>query len=154
MAVNYVRGLRGAITVKENTREAISTATRDLLQAMVAANHLAVEAIASVIFSVTPDLDAEFPACAARALGWQHVALLDTKEIAVPGALPRCIRVLMHINTTCKQEEMVHIYLGDAVRLRPDRSRAGLRHPFGINSEAGPDISQNPGRKDGPEEVR
>lgn len=120
MAMNYIRGLRGAVTVEGNTKEAIHQATRELLQEIIDANRLQVEDIASVIFTVTPDLNADFPAYAAREMGWRHVPLLCAREIDVPEALPQCIRVLMHVNTTKGQEDMVHVYLGGASQLRPD----------------------------------
>ena len=115
------RGVRGATVAEENTREAILEATRELLSQLVLANDLQPDDVASVIFSVTPDLTAEFPAVAARQLGWHDVALLDTIEIDVPGALARCIRVLIHWNTTRTAQEIVHVYLREAERLRPDR---------------------------------
>lgn len=85
-------------------------------------NELCVEDIASVFFSTTPDLDAEFPAVAARQLGWVDTALLCAHEMAVPGSLPRCIRVLIHWNTTRAIDEIVHVYIRDAKGLRPDRA--------------------------------
>ncbi|MFN8471670.1 MAG: chorismate mutase [Anaerolineae bacterium] len=116
------RGVRGATVAEENTREAILDATRELLFRLTLANDLRPDDIASVIFSVTPDLTAEFPAVAARQLGWTDVALLDTVELDVPGALPRCIRILIHWNTTRTPQEIVHVYLREAERLRPDRA--------------------------------
>ena len=115
------RGVRGATVAAENTREAILEATQELLLHLTAANDLQPDDVASVIFSVTPDLTAEFPAVAARQLGWNDVALLDTIELDVPGALKRCIRVLIHWNTTRTAQEIVHVYLREAERLRPDR---------------------------------
>lgn len=114
------RGVRGATTVETNEAEAILEATRELLAAMVAANGLEADDLASAIFSVTPDLDAAFPAAAARRMGWTHVPLFDTLEIPVPGSLPRCIRVLLHWNTCRPQREIVHVYLQGASTLRPD----------------------------------
>jgi chorismate mutase len=116
------RGIRGATTCDENTREAILEATRDLLQRIIAVNGVRPEDIASAIFSTTPDLTAEFPAVAARELGWLDTALLCTHEMAVPGSLPRCIRVLIHWNTTRRAEEIIHVYIRGAHTLRPDRS--------------------------------
>ncbi|MGO0122729.1 chorismate mutase [Desulfothermobacter acidiphilus] len=115
-----VRGIRGAITARENTREAILEATEELLVALAEANDLKVEDIASIFFTLTPDLNAEFPALAARELGWHHVPLLCTTEIGVPGSLPRVIRVLVLVNTDKKQEAIRHLYLREAVQLRPD----------------------------------
>jgi chorismate mutase len=114
------RGIRGATTVSENSREEILAATRQLLALMVRRNGIDRKDVASAIFSTTPDLDAEFPALAARQLGWLDVPLLCGHEIAVPGSLPRCIRVLVHWNTDVPQSEIQHIYIRDAVRLRPD----------------------------------
>ena len=120
---SYCRGIRGATTCEENSREAILEATYDMLERLIAANRLQPDAIASVIFSTTPDLNAEFPAVAARQLGWLDTALLCTHEMAVPGSLPRCIRVLVHWNTERSAEEVVHVYIRGAVGLRPERAR-------------------------------
>lgn len=114
------RGIRGATTVEANTAEAILAATGELLAAMVEANGLAAEDIASAVFTVTADLDAAFPAQAARQLGWHQVPLLDALEIPVPGSLPRCVRVLLHWNTGRGQAEIRHVYLRGAAGLRPD----------------------------------
>lgn len=117
-----VRGIRGATVASENTEEAILSATKELLQEMVKANGVHAQDIAAVIFTATPDLDATFPAEAGRALGWMAVPLLCARELSVPDALPRCIRVLMLVNTTRSQEEIVHVYLRGAEVLRPDLS--------------------------------
>ena len=114
------RGIRGAITVAENKPEEILGATEELLRALSAANGLDPADIASAIFTVTPDLDAAFPAQAARKMGWDHVPLLDAVEIGVPGSLPRCIRVLLMWNTEQPPYAVRHIYLREAVGLRPD----------------------------------
>jgi chorismate mutase len=114
------RGLRGATTVDSNTVEAILEATRELLSAMVAANEVNVDDIASAFFTTTPDLNAEFPAVAARDMGWTHVALLCGHEMNKPGALPMCLRILLHVNTERPAQEMKHIYLKGARVLRPD----------------------------------
>jgi chorismate mutase len=114
------RGLRGATTTPANTREAILAATRELLETLVARNDVAVEDITSVFFTVTDDLDAVHPALAAREPGWEHVALLCAREIPVPDSLPRCIRVLLHVNTTKAQADLRHVYLREAARLRPE----------------------------------
>ena len=116
-----VRGIRGATTADANTRESILAATRELLTAMVQANDLQLADIASVYFTMTPDLDAAFPARAARDLGWTDVALLDAQAPHVQGDLPHCIRVLIHWNTERAANEIVHVYLRDAKQLRPDR---------------------------------
>ncbi len=117
------RGVRGAITVEENSSEAILEATRTLLEMIVAENGMTAEEIASVIFTATADLDAVYPAVAARELGWVAVPLLCMQEMRVVGSLPRCIRVLLHWNTERAPEETHHIYLGEARRLRPDLVR-------------------------------
>jgi chorismate mutase len=116
------RGIRGATTADENTREAILAATRELLELLIAANDLRPEDIVSAIFSTTVDLNAEFPAVAARNLGWLDTALLCTHEMAVPGSLPRCIRVLIHWNTTSSAAEVRHVYIRGAQNLRPERA--------------------------------
>lgn len=121
-----VRGVRGATTVPANDRAPILTATRELLELMVGANGIAPEDVASVWFTVTPDLDAEFPAFAAREIGWTDVPLICGREIPVAGALERCIRVLLHWNTGRAQSEVRHVFLHGARALRP---RWGLDLP-------------------------
>lgn len=116
------RGVRGATTVERNDREEILTATRQLLALMIRRNSIDKLDVASAIFTTTPDLDAEFPALAARQLGWLDVPLLCGHELSVPGSLALCIRVLVHWNTDRAQNEIEHIYIRDAVRLRPDLS--------------------------------
>ena len=116
-----VRGIRGATAVKTDSRDAVLAATTELLEAMVAANHLQIDDIASIIFTVTPDLKSEYPARAARQLGWTAIALLGAIEMDVPSGLKRCIRVLLHVNTDRPAAEIKHIYLHDAKALRPDR---------------------------------
>lgn len=115
-----IRGVRGATTVAENAARAIGEATRALLAEMVAANGIRAEDVAAAYFTVTNDLDAAFPAAAARQLGWQYVPLLDACEIPVPGSLPRCIRILVLWNTDRAQQDIVHVYQREATRLRPD----------------------------------
>jgi chorismate mutase len=114
------RGVRGATTVAENTRDEILSATRQLVALMVRRNGIDSKDVASAIFTTTPDLDAEFPALAARQLGWLEVPLLCGHEMTIPGSLPRCIRVLVHWNTDKQQSEIHHIYIREAERLRPD----------------------------------
>jgi chorismate mutase len=118
--VTAVRGIRGATTVSEDTASAILSATEELVREIVASNAVVPEDVASALFTVTPDLRAEFPAAAARRMGWTMVPLLNFTEIGVPGRLERCIRVLVHVNTERAQSEMVHVYLREAVSLRPD----------------------------------
>ncbi len=118
------RGIRGAITVERDETGAIVTATKRLLVQMIERNGVELDDIASVLFSVTPDLRAAFPAIGAREMGWVHVPMLHFSEIAVPGALERVIRVLMHVNTTRSLEKVEHVYLEGAVVLRPDLARS------------------------------
>jgi len=115
-----VRGVRGATTCAANDAADMLAATADMVEALVAANGIAAEDVAAAIFSFTPDLDAAFPARAARELGWSAVPLMCTREIPVPGALQRCIRVLVLWNTAKAQDEIIHVYLREAKSLRPD----------------------------------
>ncbi|MCA9257599.1 MAG: chorismate mutase [Planctomycetales bacterium] len=117
------RGIRGATTVAQNDREEILVATRQLLALMVRRNEVEIGDLASAMFSTTPDVDAEFPALAARQLGWLDVPLMCTHEMAVPDGLPMCIRVLLLWNTEKTQNEIEHVYVRDAQRLRPDLSQ-------------------------------
>lgn len=119
-----VRGIRGATTVSSNTREEIIEATRELLTAMVEANDIDPEEVASVIFTTTPDLNAEFPAVAARQLGWTFVPLMCSHEMNVPGSLPRCVRILLHVNTDKRAHDIRHLYIRGASVLRPDLSNS------------------------------
>jgi chorismate mutase len=118
-----VRGVRGATTAAGNDEESILAVTKTLLEEMISANGIRVEDLASAFFTVTDDLDAGFPARAARLLGWRHVPLMDACEIQVPGSLARCIRALLMWNTDLSQQEIVHVYQRDARRLRPDLAR-------------------------------
>jgi len=118
------RGMRGATSVGENSEREIIAATRTLLERMVSANGIATEDIASVIFTTTPDLDAAYPARAARDLGWTDTPLLGAQEIDVPNSLPRCVRVLILWNTDRSIDQITHVYLGAAAALRPDLVRA------------------------------
>jgi chorismate mutase len=115
-----VRGIRGATTVASNTKEEIIDRTKEMLETLVRINGVRVEDIASAIFSVTDDVNAEFPAVAARRIGWVYTPLFCTLEIPVPGSLRSCIRVLIHVNSDRRQDEMKHAYLHEAKRLRPD----------------------------------
>ena len=115
-----VRGIRGATTVPANTREDILNATRELLDEIVRANAIDPDHVASIIFSTTPDLSAEFPAVAAREAGFTHVALECVHEMNVPGALAKCLRILMHVNTDRGPKDIKHIYLHGARVLRRD----------------------------------
>ena len=115
-----VRGIRGAITVARDEPGLILDATERLLREIVGRNPFAPDDVASALFTVTPDLVSEFPAAAARRMGWTLVPLLNFTEIGVPGRLERCIRVLVHINTDLAQDEIEHVYLEGATVLRPD----------------------------------
>lgn len=115
-----VRGMRGATTVPENSERAIIDATKELLSALREANAFELDDIVSALFTATADLHAGFPAAAARELGWTRVPLLDAAELAVPSGLPRCVRVLLQVYTHRDPNEIQHVYLRDAVRLRPD----------------------------------
>lgn len=116
-----VRGIRGAITVSDNDKSAIADAVTELLDELEAHNSLNSEDISYVFFTTTPDLDAVFPAAIARHRpGWDQVPLLDLQQMAVPGSLPFCIRVLIQVNTTLPQSAMIHRYLRKAQYLRPD----------------------------------
>ncbi|HEV7281958.1 MAG TPA: chorismate mutase [Pirellulaceae bacterium] len=117
------RGIRGATTVDTNDREEILLATRQLLALMIRLNGIATEDVGSAIFTTTSDLNAEFPALAARQLGWLDVPLICTHEISVPGSLPQCIRILIHWNTDSPQSHIQHVYIRNAKRLRPDLSK-------------------------------
>lgn len=141
------RGLRGATTVEENTSKAILRATRELLALLIRYNDLNAQDVASAIFTTTPDLTAEFPALAARQLNWMDVALMCGHEMNVPGALPMCIRVLIHWNTDKKPEEIQHVFMNGAANLRPDKNDLppvdwDELHQW-ISSHSNPDVKSN-----------
>jgi chorismate mutase len=117
------RGVRGATTVDSDTRDEILTATRQLLALMIRRNEIDSADVGSAIFTVTHDITAEFPALAARQLGWIDVPLLCGYEVSVPGSLPRCIRILVHWNTTKSQSDILHTYMRNATSLRPDLTK-------------------------------
>ncbi len=116
------RGVRGATTVVENEAREILAATRQLLALMIRLNGIESVDVASGVFTTTVDLNAVFPATAARQLGWMSVPLLCGHEMEVPDSLPRCVRILLHWNTDRSQDEIHHVYLKEAVQLRPDQS--------------------------------
>ena len=122
-----MRGIRGAITVNADDAREIYEATQRLLASMTQQNRVELDDIASVLFSVTTDLRAAFPALSAREMGWVHVPMLHFCEIEVPGSMPRVIRVLMHVNTTLAQNEITHVYLDGARALRPDLTADSAR---------------------------
>jgi chorismate mutase len=120
-----IRGVRGATTVNENNKEEIIEATESLLRQIIKENSIDPDMTASVIISVTEDITAVFPAQALRLIdGWKYVPVMCTREIPVEGSLQKCIRVMMHVNTEIPQKEIRHIYLGEAVKLRPDLNLA------------------------------
>ncbi len=114
----YCRGIRGATTVEQNSKEEIVAATKELLEQMIDANDIDPDRVASVIFTTTTDLNAEFPAVAARMLGWNDIALLCSHEMDVPGSLRMCIRILIHLNTEKGPGEISHIYIKGAKNLK------------------------------------
>lgn len=115
-----IRGIRGATVVADNDATQIVSETKTLLDRLIKENHLQIEEIASIFFSVTTDLNAEFPAVAARELGLTATPLLCLTEIPVPNSLAKCIRILIQVNSEKAQSEMVHLYLKEAEQLRPD----------------------------------
>ena len=121
----WLRGVRGATVVRENTKEAILEATREMLQKLIEANGMAAEDICSAFFSTTSDLNAEFPAVAARGLGWTDCALMCFHDMTVPGALARCVRVMVHWNTAKAAKDIKHVYMNGAEKLRPDLIKQG-----------------------------
>ena len=130
----WCRGIRGAVTVPANNKESIVAASKELLTEMLHANGVETDDIAAILFSTTSDLNAEFPAAATRELGWpQQLALFCGHEMNVPDSLPRCLRILMLVNTEKTAEEITHIYLGEAKSLRtftstlPSREREMVR---------------------------
>jgi len=116
----FVRAVRGATTVENNDALEIIDETRNLLEEMIKKNEIKQDDVASVVFTVTKELNAAFPAVAARQIGWTDVALMCMSEIDVPGSLEKCIRVLIHINTEKKNSEIQNVYLKGAKILRPD----------------------------------
>ena len=116
--MNFVRGIRGATTADSNTSNGIIEATRELLTSMIESNDVDIGDITAIFFTTTPDLQAEFPPLAARQLGWEYVALINSIEMDVPGAQQKCIRILMLVNTEKSQKEIKFVYLKEAVSLR------------------------------------
>lgn len=119
----FCRGVRGATTVEHDTRDEILTATRQLLALMIRRNGIEAADVGSVLFTVTKDVTAEFPALAARQLGWIEVPLLCGYEVSVPSSLPLCIRILIHWNTAKTQRQIQHTYMRQATILRPDLTK-------------------------------
>ena len=116
-----IRGIRGATTIQADTKEEIKSATVELLSEIIKQNKINIEDISSAIFTVTKDIKADFPAKYARLeLGFKYVPMMDYMEADINGALERCIRVLITVNTDKKQNEIKHIYLREAKKLRQD----------------------------------
>ena len=115
-----IRGVRGAITVDANSADAILGGTQELLTTMIAINRIAEDEVASILFTATPEITAAYPAKAARMIGWTRTALMGFVEADIDDGLPMCIRVLIHWNTDKALEEIQHVFLRDAIRLRPD----------------------------------
>lgn len=115
-----VRGIRGATTVENNDKREILDASAQMLEKIISENEINIDDIVSIIFTITPDLTKAFPAAAAREMGIVNVPLLDMSEPEIEGALKKCIRILMHINTDKNNSDMKHIYLKGAKVLRPD----------------------------------
>lgn len=119
-----IRGVRGATTIQSDTAQFVWDETALLVVEMVKANNIVPEDIASITISTTPDIKSAFPAKSVRMMeGWQYVPIMCMHEMDVPGALPLCIRVLIHVNTDVAQKDIQHIYLNEAVKLRPDLVR-------------------------------
>ena len=129
-----MRGLRGATTVENNDTDEILEATRELLTMLVRVNNIEIDDIASIVLTTTDDLGATYPAFAARQLGWFDVALLCSNEMDVPDGLPKCIRVLIHWNTTKAPKDLGHVYLRKAKSLRPDRDNIPPIRPVQMNN--------------------
>ncbi len=117
------RGVRGATSVAINSKQAVITATRTLLERMVSVNNITIKDIASILFTATSDLNAAYPAQAARDIGWNNTPLMCAQEMGVQDSLPLCVRVLIMWNTDRSVDQIVHVYLGAAAALRPDLTR-------------------------------
>ncbi|RAP31666.1 chorismate mutase [Candidatus Marinamargulisbacteria bacterium SCGC AG-414-C22] len=122
-----VRGIRGAITISKNSAPEIIAETKHLLTEMIQQNNVDPEEIVSIFFSMTKDLNDTFPAKAAREIGLENTPLLCLNEVDVPESLTKVIRILMHVNSLKKQTEMNHIYLKDAIQLRPDLAKGNTK---------------------------
>lgn len=122
-----IRGVRGATTVNENDEREIIAATETLIRKMIEENSIEADMVASVFISVTDDITAVFPAKAMRLIdGWKYVPVMCMREIPVTSSLKKCIRVMMHVNTTIPQKDICHIYLEEAIKLRPDLNSVNL----------------------------
>ena len=119
--MSKVRGIRGATTVHKNTKDEVIKATQEMLSDIVDKNKLKIDDIAAAIFTTTEDVDSEFPAYAARMMGWEYVALLDNTQMKVPNSLKLCLRVLLLVNTDIPANQIENVYLHQAVNLRKKR---------------------------------
>lgn len=115
-----IRAIRGATTLVEDARGHLHARTKELVEAIMAANSLEIDDVISVIFTCTPDIVSDFPAAAARDLGFGAVPLMCAQEMAVPGALPRVVRVMMHAHLDGPRDQISHVYLHEAQSLRRD----------------------------------
>ncbi len=120
--MSKVRGIRGATTVNTNTRPEVIQATQEMLSSIIDKNKLSIDDIAAALFTTTEDIDCEFPAYAARMMGWEYVALLDNTQMKVSDSLNLCIRVLLLVNTDIPANQLKNVYLNQAVNLREKRS--------------------------------
>lgn len=116
----WLRGIRGAIQVEKNEKDCILKAAKELITKVASENHLKKEEVVSVFFTATPDINAEFPAYVLREIGWKYIPVLCAQEIDVPKAMKKVIRILIHVYTSKKQEEINHQYLGPTIYFRPD----------------------------------
>ncbi|MGD9715013.1 MAG: chorismate mutase [Thermomicrobiales bacterium] len=131
------RGIRGATTAEANTAEDILEATLEMMQALILLNDLDSGDVASAIFTTTPDLNATFPAIAAREIGWSEVPLMCSHEMDVPASLQKAVRVLVHVNTTKSASEIRHVYLKNARQLRPEWGYSDDQLSDILNAQAG-----------------
>ena len=135
-----IRGVRGATTVEHNSKRAIIEATQELLGAMIESNGISEDDVASILFTATPGLDAAYPAAAARALGWTRTALMGFQEAHVIDGLQQCVRVLIHWNTDKPMDEIQHVFLRDAVALRPDLQSSSTSPQYLGGTEGGKNV--------------
>ena len=116
--MSKIRGIRGATTVNKNTRSEVIEATQEMLSTIIDKNKLSTDDIAAAMFTATEDINCEFPAYAARMMGWEYVALLDNTQMKVPNSLKLCIRVLLLVNTDVPANQLENVYLHQAINLR------------------------------------
>lgn len=122
--MTMIRGIRGATTVTDNDEQEILKASEELIGTLIEKNKISPNNVASVFISLTPGLDAAFPAKALRMFpNWTYVPVMCMQEIPVPGSLPNCIRIMMHVHTETSQADIQHVYLREAISLRPDLNK-------------------------------